>query len=677
MTITITTWPTLRSPTGTRHVGTWADLAAWLAMPGAADTAEGWSPIESAGDRRKADAVERIHAIVLDVDAGDVPIERIRAAVDGLRAVVHPTRSSTPEHPRWRVVVAAERPMAPAEHAATWAALRDRMAAYGVAIDEVTRDPARLWFAPRPPAEGEYIAEVLEGEPQPVGQAKPSAYARAALRGEVTRVRDARNGGRNASLNRAAYSLGQLVGADELDPDDVRGELAEAASSAGLPHDEIARTLESGLAAGQRVPRVRVSSAVDDERDALRAELAGERGKIAPTLANVLSILTRDPEWRDVIAWDAFAEAPIIRREPPQRAHDRVAREAGSEWSEADVTRCAAWIATVYGARVGSATVAEAALAAAERHVVHPVREYLAGLKWDGEMRVDTMLVRLAGASDTPASRATARILVVSSVARVMRPGCKADCIPILEGRQGAKKSSLLRALYTARWHSDSPVAMGDKDAYQAMRGVWCLELAELEGMRGRDATRIKAFASSAVDYYRPSYARRARAVPRQTVVVGTTNDDQYLEDVTGARRFLPVRITAIDLDAVERERDQLWAEALHRYRAGESWWPEGTDAHALAREADARYVGDTWTEPVIRWLARQSASDGVLMCEVLAAALGVEIGRQTKREERRVADILRAAGWTRGPLRREGAIRVRRWSPVPAGDGTGDTEES
>lgn len=254
--IAITTWPTLRSTTGTRHTGAWSDLAAWLAMPRAADTADGWSPIVSRGDRRKADAVEQIHAVVLDVDTGDVPLERLRAALEGVRAVVHTTRSSTPAHPRWRVVVAVERPMTPAEHAATWTALRDRMHAHGIAIDEVTRDPARLWFAPRAPAEGEYVALEIEGEPHPV-TIPPSAspYARAALRGEVERVQSARNGERNAALNRAAYSLGQIVAAGDLAEHEVRAELADAARAVGLDADETRATIASGLRAGTAHPR--------------------------------------------------------------------------------------------------------------------------------------------------------------------------------------------------------------------------------------------------------------------------------------------------------------------------------------------------------------------------------------------------------------------------------------
>lgn len=431
----------------------------------------------------------------------------------------------------------------------------------------------------------------------------------------------------------------------------------------------------------------------DPSRDA-RSQLTIGRssGQPAKTIGNVLTILRLDHRWLDVLAYDAFAETPILTAQPPQRAQDKLAIEPGAAWSPQDATRTAAWIESEYGIAVPSAGVTEAVLAAAQHRKVHPVREYLDGLTWDGTARVERFFTTYCGVTEASYTHGVARMLFVGAVARVRAPGCKVDTIPILEGEQGRGKSRLIAAL-AAPWGADTPISLGDKDAYQSLRGVWIYELAELASFKGREAARIKSFASSPSDHYRPSYEPRARSVPRQCIFIGTTNESHYLADATGARRFWPIRVERIDVDAVKRDRDQLWAEAAMMHRDGVQWWPDHDLASQGEAEQSERYEGDPWSDPLMAWLekpTRTRALDGggrdeeqldvtrgVTMAEILSEALHVPRERAGKYEQERARRILKDAGWERGPQRRERGVQARPWYPrhlVPGRSVAGDT---
>jgi putative DNA primase/helicase len=405
-------------------------------------------------------------------------------------------------------------------------------------------------------------------------------------------------------------------------------------------------------------------------------------------VANVLTVFACDARWRGVIGYDTFRECPVLVAQPPQRPQDAIER-ARSEWTSQDSTRAAAWLSTEYGLEVASERVTEAIITAAQLHPVHPVRDYLDALEWDGGERVDTFFSAYCGASDSPYTRGVARLLFLSAVARIRSPGAKVDTIPILEGPQGARKSSMLGVL-GGDWFADTPIPLGEKDAYQVLRGVWIYELAELAAFKGRDATRIKSFASGKADHYRPSYEQRARSVSRQCIFVGTTNEAHYLADATGARRFWPVTVPAIDLDAVRRDRDQLWAEARVRIDGGERWWPTRDFEAAGASEQDDRFEGDPWEAPLARWLGypvRVSVdtqgkrheealdpTDGFTMAEILSLGVGLPVERQGKAEQARASSILRRLAWEREAYARTvNGARVRRWRSVAPGSKRAD----
>jgi putative DNA primase/helicase len=215
------------------------------------------------------------------------------------------------------------------------------------------------------------------------------------------------------------------------------------------------------------------------------------------------------------------------------------------------------------------ASCADAVAAVADDNRFHPIREYLDGLAWDGTPRLATWLSTHLGAvvepgCDKPEARPAyirevGRKWPIGAVARVYRPGCKVDAAPIFEGGQGIGKSQALAALVPCpEWFCDEISDLGTKDSAQDLRGKWIIELAELSAMRRGDIERTKAFMSRSTDHYRPSYGRRSQDFPRQCAFAGTTNADGYLGDETGNRRFWPVKVGAIDLDAIRRDREQL-----------------------------------------------------------------------------------------------------------------------
>ena len=187
--------------------------------------------------------------------------------------------------------------------------------------------------------------------------------------------------------------------------------------------------------------------------------------------------------------------------------------------------------------------------------------------------------------------------------------------------------------------------------------GAWVIELPELDAISRAEFSRIKAFMSRAVDRFRPPYGRRLIESPRQCVFVGTVNHGEYLRDETGGRRFWPVTCGQINLEALRRDRDQLWAEAVVRYRKGEHWWLEEPDAvKAAMEEQEFRYSTDPWEEPVAAWLAK--GHDAVTTDDVLSNALYKPAGQWTRGDEMRVGAILHRLGWRKGPRRGVGHRR-------------------
>ena len=307
---------------------------------------------------------------------------------------------------------------------------------------------------------------------------------------------------------------------------------------------------------------------------------------------------------------------------------------------------------------VGKELVADAAMAVARFRQYHPIRDALTCLTHDGHARLDTWLVRHAGVTDSAYVRAVGRKFLIQMVARVMEPGCKADHTLVLSGPQGQNKSTACRVLAGAEYFSDTlPSIAGDKtDAIRHLQGKWLVELAELAPSRKSETEDLKAFLSGAVDRVRLPYARFDESFPRQCVFIGTTNEDQFLRDATGGRRFWPVTVgKVIDIEALTSERDQLFAEAFASYKAGEPWWLDRDFEVEHARPVqEAARESDSWADDVAAWLDKPadefddagSVKTHVTVSDVLSGALGITSGQHTMALQKRAANVLRGMGW-------------------------------
>ena len=365
-----------------------------------------------------------------------------------------------------------------------------------------------------------------------------------------------------------------------------------------------------------------------------------ENGSLIAHMQNVELILGNDERWAGVITFSAFSSKIVKLRTPPYGG-------GTGDWGDIDDIRVMKWLAQQYNLRVKASSVIEAVSVVAHDNSFHPVRNYLNKLEWDRVPRLDTWLNTVMGVTQSGYSAKVGKRWMISAVARVMRPGCKADSVMILEGGQGEGKSTAMSIL-GGDWFMDTPFALGDKDGFQAIRGKWIIELGELDSFNKAESTKAKQFFSASTDTYRESYGRRTNDVPRQCVFVGTTNQDEYLKDATGNRRYWPVACTKVDLEQLREIRDQLWAEAMFCYEAGEIWWVNRDETAMFSEAQDERFVVDEWEGPILTWLEESQIGETTTGSEVLASALKLDFGHWGKPEQMRVGAIMHRLGWRR-----------------------------
>lgn len=291
----------------------------------------------------------------------------------------------------------------------------------------------------------------------------------------------------------------------------------------------------------------------------------------------------------------------------------------------------------------------------------HPVRDHLETLRWDGTPRLDTWLSVYCGAEDNEYARAVGRIVLIAAVRRAFRPGTKFDTMLILEGPQGAYKSTTVRVLAgNDDWFSDVvPIGEAGAKVIEHTRGKWIIEVAELDGMNNASLEKLKAFCSRVADRGRLAYERRPVDVPRSFVMIGTTNSGSYLADSTGARRFLPVTVGPVDIGALVRDRNQIMAEAVDREARGESTVLPEHVAPLAARKQASRTVADAWLET----LGPLAGDREELWSSECWIALGIASRDRGARFTMRLAECLEALGFKRAEEQpRLGDHRGTRW---------------
>lgn len=383
-------------------------------------------------------------------------------------------------------------------------------------------------------------------------------------------------------------------------------------------------------------------------------------GEPKAIMSNAAIILREAEELRGCVAYNDFAGMLWVQRKFPWEPGygnpcDRV-------WTDDDELALTEWIQGVAGLHCRKNDIFDATRRVAAEYRFHPVRDYLHDLHWDGVPRVDYWAATYLGAEATRYNCEVGRRWLFSGVARIEQPGVKADCMVVIEGLQGKYKSSAIRTMFSP-WFTDQLSDIGTKDSSLELRGIWCAEWSELDNMTRADASKIKSFMSRQEDRFRPPYGRVPATEPRQTIFAGTSNDHEYLKDATGGRRFWPIVCGKIEITKLADDRDQLWAEAYHRYIAGQAqWWIDASDAELMAlvdQQVEARYQRDAWESEIEGWLHNNAGGavrmivqgngsfQAVKVPEILEKALLItDRTKWNRADQTRIGAIMRRLHW-------------------------------
>jgi predicted P-loop ATPase len=414
----------------------------------------------------------------------------------------------------------------------------------------------------------------------------------------------------------------------------------------------------------KRILRSRFEATHPRANDWTEGLIRKKDGTIAPVLANLVLMLRNSPPWRGVLAYDEFKARVIIRKRPPWGPED-----LDAPWVDHHEALTRVWFQQ-QGVNAAFGDTGRAIQTVARDNKFHPVRARLQTFVRNGTSRLDTWLVDYFHADVSTHNRAAyihaiGSRWLISAVARIYQPGCKADHMPIFEGPQGRLKSEALRTLaLDDAWFTDRLSNLSNKDAAMELAGIWLVEIGELDALFRSTTSAAKNFISARHDKFRPPYGKHTVAFPRQNVFAGTINPpaEGYLKDPTGARRFWPVKcIGMIDRPGLEQAREQLWAEAVYRFKRGDPWWLETPELEVLATaEQEARFVIDEWQSIISAWLAPRT---DVSIPEVLEQALGFTREQWSEAAQKRVGRILTRLGFERWrPSNDETGKRERRF---------------
>ena len=613
------------------------------------------------GGRRKKDCVVFRSALTLDMDhaVGDVP-EQMELFFD-FRCLIYSTHKHTPEAPRFRLVIPLSRNVSPDEYAAVARKVAEDIGmelfddttyepsrlmywpSTSADGEFVFRDVAGEILDPDTvlsrykdwrdssewPVSGRQQAVVLremKKQADPLGKEGvvgafcrtysieeavevflADVYRPSAMQGRYDYVPADSQAGVVVYEGRFAYShhatdpaCGKLMNAFDMVRIHRFGELDVRASE-----DTEACKLPSFRAMSEfAVSDERVKLTLAEERaESAKREFSGEddwrkgleldrQGKVKDTLDNLVLAIRHD-EGLQSIAFN-------LHRDGIDAGEGLPWKQIKPGWNDSDFASLKVYLNKGYGVYAPTKTK-DALLAVASERAYHPVKEYLDALpEWDGVKRVDTLLADYLGAEDSAYTRAVIRKTLAAAVARIYQPGTKFDSVLILNGPQGIGKSTLFARLAGA-WFSDSLTLtdMRDKSGPEKLQGYWILELGELAGMKKTDVETVKSFLSRVDDKYRASYGLNVESHPRQCVIVGSTNTESgFLRDITGNRRFWPVRVNG---ESVKKPWQisgedvlQVWAEAKAVYEGGERLYLEGeVAAMAVSQQAEAMETDD------------------------------------------------------------------------------------
>lgn len=398
-----------------------------------------------------------------------------------------------------------------------------------------------------------------------------------------------------------------------------------------------------------------------------------KNGSFKATTDNIVQILMNDPKLKDGFGGlNVFAQKPVKFGDLPWSKY----HPSDATWTDTDDACLRYYLEKKYQITAKGKTD-DATVFVQKKNSFHPVKGYLDKLKWDGIPRLDTLFIDYLGAEDTVYTRAVARKAFTAAVARIYDPGCKMDYMPVLVGQQGIGKSHML-SIMGGEWFSDSITTINGKEGYEALHGSWIIEWSELSAARKADIESMKQFISKRDDRYRKAYEHRVTDNPRMCVFFGTTNDDEFLRDYTGNRRFWPIT-TNIDnakkvvFDDLPKERDQIWAEAIVRFKEGEKLYLTGEalegskqmqEEHTyrsvredMVRDYLERKLPENWKDMDISariiWLENplnegEIERQKVCLLEIWCEVLQGQKNRFTNVDQRELKAIMDRIGWIR-----------------------------
>ncbi|MBF0398659.1 MAG: toprim domain-containing protein [Desulfobacterales bacterium] len=302
--------------------------------------------------------------------------------------------------------------------------------------------------------------------------------------------------------------------------------------------------------------------------------------------------------------------------------------------------------------KITTQDVVETISCISKKYKFNPVQEYLQSLTWDGVSRINTFFHKYCGTQNDQYHTATSRALFISAVLRIQKPGCKVDTMTILEGYQGIGKTQIWNILFSP-WHAEITDSLNTKDFFIGLQGIWCADFGELDQFSRAETTRIKQIITMANDNYRGMWGKSHIKHPRKCIFVGGTNNSSWQTDPSGARRFLPIKVTKkIDTVEIAKIKDQLWAEAVQIVKNTDRWW-EIPDAE---EHQEASYIGDLWEEMIAEWLLLEHHPFEVTIYNILTQALNFTVEKHNKSIQTRIGFIMKRLGWKPVVKRNNGA---------------------
>ena len=612
------------------------------------------------GGRRKKDCVEFRTGLTLDMDYATEDVLEQLELLYGFRCLVYSTHKHTTEKPRLRLIIPLSRTVTPDEYVAVARKVAEDIGME--LFDDTTYEPSRLMYWPSTSADGEFVFRDISGKilnpdeilakyqdwrdssqwpvssrQQAVVQREikkqadplqkdgvigafcrtysiedavtsflPEVYQPSAMPGRFDYIPADSQAGVVIYDGKFAYShhatdpaCGKLMNAFDIVRIHRFGHL-DAKTSEDMDVSKLPsfKAMSEFAVADEKVKLL----LVEEREEAAKEEFSHEdwktaleldrQGRVKDTLDNLV-LAVRNDEQLETIAFNLHRDGIDTKGKLPWK-------QIKPGWNDSDFAALKVYLDKRYGIYSPSKTK-DALLAVASERAYHPVKEYLDQIPvWDGVKRMDMLLTDYLGAEDTEYTRAVIRKTMTAAVARIYQPGTKFDSVLILNGPQGIGKSTLFAKLAGA-WFSDSLTLtdMRDKSGPEKLQGYWILELGELAGMKKTDVETVKSFLSRVDDKYRASYGMNVESHPRQCVIVGSTNTESgFLRDITGNRRFWPVKVDGQSKkrpwQIAESDVKQIWAEAVAAYKAGETLFLEdGAAAMAAAEQMEAMETDD------------------------------------------------------------------------------------